>query len=152
MKIGQMFESKYLKKEDVGNGLTLTIRDVTVEDVSMEDQPQDNKPVMYFHEMKKGMVINKTNANLVIHYLGTDDTNAWLGQQIVLFDDPTVQFKGEMTGGIRIRPVQLNQQPATQTPAQVPPVSTSAVPAAGGRAAPSQPYNQNPAFDDDIPL
>lgn len=157
MKIGAMFESKYLKKEDVGNGITLTIRDIGIENVAMDNAPEDNKPVMYFHELKKGMVLNKTNANLLVHYLGSDDTQAWIGKQVILFDDPSVQFKGELTGGIRVRPVQLTQgQAVPQTPVQAPSVSTSEVPSGVQRPAPppsqAEPYTQNPAFDDDIPI
>lgn len=154
MKIGAMFESKYLKKEDCGHGIQVTIREVKIENVAMENQPADNKPVMYFHEHNKGMVLNKTNANLVVHYLGTDDTEQWIGKQIVLFDDPSVQFKGEMTGGIRVRGVQLAQgQPAQSAPVQAPPVSTSEVASGGQQAVPPSPNPQyNPAFDDDIPI
>jgi len=154
MRIGQAFPSSYLKKEDVGNGVNLTIKDVKVEDVGGNKDPADQKPVIYFHESDRGMTCNKTNAEIITQIMGTDDTDQWIGKQICLYDDPTIFFGGKITGGIRVRPVQLGQQPAIQTSAQPqrsqPPLEQTV----DGRAAPTfkSAPGDHPPFDDDIPF
>lgn len=160
MKIGQAFPSSYLKKEDVGHGLNLTIKDVRVEDVGGNNDPSDMKPVIHFHEVDRGMTCNKTNAELITQMMGTDDTDHWIGKQICLYNDPSIWFGGKQTGGIRVRPVQFNEQPAPQSSAQTPQRSQPPLSqGADGQAAPSfnNPHANaaqpaNPAFDDDIPF
>ncbi len=159
MKIGAAFPSNYLKKEDCGNGIMVTIKDIRVEDVGGNGDPQDSKPVVHFHESDKGMVINRTNAEIMTQAMGTDDTDGWIGKQIVLYNEPNIWFGSKQTGGIRVRPVQATGQPVPQAVGQVPPVSTSEVPPAAHQAAPpsfksapAQAGNPNPAFDDDIPF
>ena len=181
MKLGAMYESKYLKKEDVGDGMLVTIRAVQLENVALEGQPEDNKPVVYFNETQKGLVLNRTNGSLMIHYLGTDETDQWIGRQVVLYNDPTIQFQGKMVGGIRIRGADqaqtpamggqpgagavVPQPPASPAPAGSPPTfqnpqaqaAQQAAPqqasgTAPGTATPAPATGQNPAFDDDIPF
>lgn len=115
MKIGQMKTSKYLKKEDVGNGKLVTIAKIDQQDVSLENEPSEMKYVMYFRENivdgeNKGMVLNWTNIQLCARACGSEETDDWIGKQIVLFDDPNVSFGGKLTGGIRIRAPQNRQQ------------------------------------------
>jgi hypothetical protein len=155
MKIGAAFPSNYLKKEDCGNGIIVTVKDIRVEDVGGNGDPQDSKPVVHFHESDKGMVINRTNAEIMTQVMGTDDTDGWIGKQIVLYNEPNIWFGSKQTGGIRVRPA--TGQPAPQVPGQAPSVSTSVVPPGTPQAAPptfkSAPAPAgNPAFDDDIPF
>lgn len=123
MKIGQMKTSKYLKKEDVGNGKLVTIAKIDQQDVSLENEPTEMKYVMYFRENivdgeNKGMVLNWTNIQLCARACGSEETDDWIGKQIVLFDDPNVSFGGKLTGGIRIRAPQ--NQPKTPQQNYVP--------------------------------
>lgn len=103
MRIGEMKESKYLKKEDVGHGKLVTIISLDQQNVAMEDQPPDLKWIMHFREFQKGMVLNWTNIQLVAKALGTEETTEWIGKQVVVFEDPNVSYGGKVTGGIRIR-------------------------------------------------
>lgn len=168
MKIGQAFPSNYLKKEDVGDGLVLTIKDVKVEDVGGNNDPADMKPVIHFHEVDRGMTCNKTNAEIITHIMGSDDTDLWIGKQICLYNEPSIFFGGKMTGGIRVRPAQSMAQPAAQGAsgvAQPPPQANPAQaappnpapnfqnPSAAAATAQAGATNApNPAFDDDIPF
>ena len=121
MKIGEMKESKYLKKEDVGDGINVTIQRIDRQDVSLENQPEELKYILYFQEAinghHKGMVMNWTNIQLCAMAAGTEETDEWVGKQIQLYNDPTISFGGKITGGIRIRPVEKpgNQTPSSQT-------------------------------------
>ena len=156
MKIGAAFPSNYLKKEDCGNGILVTVKEVRVEDVGGNGDPQDAKPVVHFHETDKGMVINRTNAEIMTQAMGTDDTDGWIGKQIVLYNEPNIWFGSKQTGGIRVKPAQAMGQPVPQPSGQASTVSTSEVPPGAQAAppsfksAPAQPVN--PAFDDDIPF
>tara|TARA_B100000949_G_scaffold112246_1_gene99397 strand:+ start:1019 stop:1618 length:600 start_codon:yes stop_codon:yes gene_type:complete len=96
MKMADMFPSKFLKAAELDGNLTLTIKTVLQEDLG-----EQLKPVAYFLETKKGLVINRTNAN-TISALHGQDTDAWAGNQITLFATE-VDFKGQTTLAIRVR-------------------------------------------------
>lgn len=102
MKIGQMMESKFLKKEDVEQPKLVTIKGFSQANAGRDDAP-DMKWTMSFREFDKPMVMNSTNLQLAAQALGSDDTDHWIGKQIVLYNDPNVQFQGKLIGGIRIR-------------------------------------------------
>ena len=129
MRIGEMKETKFLKKEDAGQGKLVTIKSLEQHNVAMDDQPEELKWVIYFNEFSKGMVLNWTNIQLIAKALGTEETNDWAGKKIVIFEDENVSFGGKLVGGIRCR-------------APRPGAST---------AQPDQPKESDP-FDDGIPF
>jgi hypothetical protein len=51
------------------------------------------------------MVLNSTNAQLIARITGHDQDieRNWIGQPIILFDDPNVSYGGKLVGGIRVR-------------------------------------------------
>jgi hypothetical protein len=115
MHISQLSQSRFLKKEDVGNGMNLTISHITEEEIGTEDEPKRGF-VLHWREQEKPMCINVTNANIIAGILGTEETDEWAGQVICLYNDPSVMYKGKRTGGIRIRPAGAVQQPAQMRP------------------------------------
>lgn len=126
MKIGQMMESKFLKKEDCEPPKLVTIRGFSQQNAGRDDSPE-MKWTMSFIEMSKPMVMNSTNLQLCAQALGTDETNDWIGKQIVLYNDQTVQFQGKLIGGIRIRAKRRAAAPVqsaapTYTPPTAPPM------------------------------
>jgi hypothetical protein len=133
MKIGQMMDSKFLKKEDVDPPKLVTIRGFSQQNAGRDDAPE-MKWTMSFIELSKPMVMNSTNLQLAAQALGSDDTDHWIGKQIVLYNDPSVQFQGKLIGGIRIRAPK--KRPGTQ-----------AAPAPATVTA-----EADEAFDDDIPF
>jgi len=101
MKTSELKQSKYLKKEDCGaDGILVTITGLKQENVAMDNKPEDLKWLISFRECKP-MVLNGTNTALIEKALGTDETDDWIGKQIVLFNDENVSFGGEIVGGIR---------------------------------------------------
>ena len=102
-KISQMLNSKYLKKDDVGDGVLVTFRDFKHVNVAQEDSPADMKWVAYFNELEKPLVMNGTNLQVAAAAMGSEDTDDWLGKKIVLYTDPNVSFGGKLVGGIRLR-------------------------------------------------
>lgn len=103
MRIGDMKESKFLKKEDVGHGKLVTITSLEQQNVAMEDQPSELKWIVHFREFQKGMVLNWTNIQLISKALNTEETNDWIGKQVVVYEDANVSYGGKITGGIRVR-------------------------------------------------
>jgi hypothetical protein len=111
MKITQMMGGKYLKKDDCIPDLLLTIRGFEEENVAPDDKPREMKWVMYFEETDKGLVMNSTNLQLAAIALNSQDTDDWVGQKIVAFNDPAVQYAGKITGGVRLRPPRQAKKP-----------------------------------------
>ncbi len=135
MKIGQMKESKYVKKEDCGEGgIIVTIANLTNENVALESAEPEHKWVLHFKEAVKPLILNMTNIELCAHACGSEETDDWIGKQIILYNDPNVSYAGKVTGGVRIR---KNQQ------------------AAAPKAAAPKEYDERnppPADDSDIPF
>lgn len=103
-KASQMIESKYLRKEDLdGSEVIVTITKIGQGNVAMEDQPQDLKWMIRFKEFPKPMVLNSTNIQLLVKACDSDDTDDWLGKEVILYVDDNVSFGGKLVGGIRIK-------------------------------------------------
>ncbi len=135
MRMSQAFPTKYIKAEDIGNHRpTVIIADVKMEDVGDNEM----KPVVYFHGKEKGMVLNKTNAEMIAHLYG-DETDAWRGQSVDLYTT-MVQFQGRPTLGLRVM-APAPQMPAHQNgpaPRPVHPAPNPNAPPASDFAQPSQ--------------
>lgn len=101
-RVGEMIESKFMKKEDVGTGKLLTLRSVKQENVAMKDQAPELRWCAMFDSFDKPMVLNSTNLSLFERALGSDNTDDWVGKPVVLFNDENVSFGGVVTGGIRV--------------------------------------------------
>lgn len=102
MKVADMFPSKWLKKEDVANPVTATIARITQEEMNDDGGGKVLKHIVYFNGNIKPMVLNKTNALIVSTFLG-DDPSTWVGRSVEIYADPTIQMKGKITGGLRMR-------------------------------------------------
>lgn len=98
-----MIPSKYVKKGDVGVGVLWTVNRIEQVNVAKEDEAPELKWVLHFAETEKGLALNKTNIQRLEKIFGSDDTDDWMGKQVVLFWDETVEYMGEMKGGIRVR-------------------------------------------------
>lgn len=95
--IGDYFPTKYLRAADIKVDTTVTI--ARIEDAIMGD---DTKPVVFFSEFEKGLVLNKTNGLHIAQLLGSEKFSEWVGKQITLCQMP-VQFKGEVIQAIRVK-------------------------------------------------
>src|SRR3990167_8852041 len=102
-KVHDMIESKFLKKEDVGDGVLATISNVDQQNVAMQGAGPEMKWCLHFEEVDKPLVLNSTNIQLCKSILASDDTDDWLGKKVVLYTDPNVSYGGKLIGGIRIR-------------------------------------------------
>lgn len=105
MDIRSTFPSKYLGSADLSHmpsrSIKLTIAKVTIEELQNRDREPEQKPIVYFERAKKGLVLNKTNANKIGQHFGWN-TDAWVGQQIELYIAEVEAF-GETVEAIRVR-------------------------------------------------
>ena len=121
MKISELSESKYLKKEDVMPPMTVTISGIMMENLAQQGQPPEMKAVLQFSEAVKPMVMNPTNAQLIAHINGSEETDDWIGQKITLHNDPSISYSGRLTGGIRVVMPQVQAAqaaPQSENPAE----------------------------------
>ena len=98
MKILSCFPSKYLKAADIGERkITATMDYVALEDIGEPDP----KPILYFNNCAKGMVLNKTNAKTIMTAYG-EETDNWRGKTIILFA-AMVDFRGDTVEALRVK-------------------------------------------------
>ena len=90
----------YLRKEDVSGPTTTTIEDVRSVAVPNADR---KKLVVWFREIAKPLILNKTNTRKMVDIFRSTDTSTWRGQ-ITLYVEASVQYGGILVGGIRIQP------------------------------------------------
>lgn len=101
-KISQMVDSKYLKQHDAEDDTIVTVAKVGQANIAKDGEPQDIKWMIRFKEFDKPMVLNRTNISLLGNFLG-DDTDDWIGKQVIMYNDESIQFQGKVTGGLRFK-------------------------------------------------
>ena len=104
--INQMVQSKYLKGSDVPDPIIVTVAKVGKVNMAKEDEQPEMKWAIRFQELQKPMVLNATNIHIAAKVLGSDDTDDWMGKEIVLYFDPNVSFGGQLVGGLRFRGIE----------------------------------------------
>ena len=100
MRVSDLFPSRYIKAGDVIEPQIVAIRELQVEEIG-QGKDAENKPVLYFHNRQKGLVLNVTNARTIEDAYGIE-TDAWPGKSIELFSTK-VDFKGDRVDGVRVR-------------------------------------------------
>ena len=114
MKFGELKNSKYLTKEDCGDGIVVTFTRFYQDNVSSPGQPADIKWIAELAEDCKDWVLNPTNGALIARFLGSDDSDDWIGKKVVAYNDETVMFAGEVKGGIRVRRYEAPEKPSAE--------------------------------------
>lgn len=104
MRRDDAFPSNYLKADTAevpedGHAI-YTIKCVEMRTLGQGKDAQD-KPVVFFEETAKALVLNKTNWGLIGRAIGSDDTDHWEGKKIALYSTD-VQYGGDMVRGIRV--------------------------------------------------
>lgn len=132
--ISEVYQSNsdFLKADDIGaNFWTVTINKVDMK--NFDDGSR--KLFVMFNDIDKGLVLNKTNADMIGGLYG-HNTDAWVGRQIMLFTMP-VDYQGKKVNAIRVRgpaPAQNSpMQPSHQRPLNQP-AQQSYAQASGGSA------------------
>lgn len=96
MNINAAFPGTYLKAGDLqGRRVTVTMSHVNIEELGGE-----HKPVLYFEGKERGLVLNKTNANIIAELHGPE-TDDWVGHKITIYP-ARVEFQGKIVDAIRV--------------------------------------------------
>lgn len=144
-KISEMLPSNYLKQSDFPQDYVVTIRSIERKNIAMDGKPAEYKWLAEFAEFEKPMVLNSTNIQLMGKACNSDDTDDWIGKQVIVYVDENVSFGGELVGGLRVR---KHKQAAPAVPKAAGPRPAPATrPAAG--VGPGM--EDRPDVDDDVP-
>jgi hypothetical protein len=111
--INDAFPSAYIKASDLqGKSVIVTINRIEFEPVG---QKREMKPILYFDNKDKGLVLNKTNANKIISITGSSDTEDWAGQSIIIYPTET-SFQGDTVECVRVKSAPANGRKAVPVP------------------------------------
>lgn len=96
--IHELFPKRYLDVTDLGDKQYTLIMD----EVRIEEMGKDRKrnPVLYFKNAKKGLVLNRTNGEIIGKLYG-DQTGLWRDRRITLYVTEVKAF-GQMQDVIRV--------------------------------------------------
>jgi hypothetical protein len=97
MKISKIYQSKYLNAADMNEEQ----HRFTIEGVDVEAFPEGSKPSIRLKGEDKRFVLNRTNANAIAAVYG-DDTDGWIGKDIVLFPTTANDSHGKPVPAIRV--------------------------------------------------
>lgn len=99
MNINELFPRRYASAEELqGKEVTLTIFRVALEKMRPNAQsPEMQKLVVYFSPAGKGVVVSKTLAHQIADLTGSEETDDWRGQTIVLYPEATTVAGKHMT-------------------------------------------------------
>ena len=94
-------QSRFMSAADFPQEKKLRIKNVTVESVRGNSGRQEEKPVAWFTNHKKGLVLNATNRRTLQAALG-DDMEKWANAIIIVFPTHT-DYAGKTVGALRVR-------------------------------------------------
>ena len=91
-----------MRASDITQPATIVIERIQ-EEIVGQGADQQAKLVLYPGGSPRGIVLSKTTLSQLVEILGSDDTDAWIGQSVEVFNDPSVMFGAKRVGGIRFR-------------------------------------------------
>jgi hypothetical protein len=116
MKVSEVTGGDLLKAADLGDAeVPVVIAEVSLKEFKNDAGGTDKKFLITFQNKKKGLVANKTNSKRIAKMYG-EDTDDWIGKEIVLYVDHEVTFGSDMVSAIRVR----GPQKITSGPQEVP--------------------------------
>jgi hypothetical protein len=124
--VNQMLRSKYLGKQDLPQPVIAHIRGVAMEPPGRNGE--DPGWLMFFSELRKPLKLNNTILKYIAEVAGPE-SDRWIGLKCKVYVDHTVQFAGQMVGGVRLQVARSNRV----APAQV---AQQMFTGAGGQAGP----------------
>lgn len=104
MKLSEMYPSKYLRGADLSAPVKVTIAKIQPERLYTPGVGEVDGWVLYCERASKGVVLSKGLALSIAQALGADDTDEWIGKQIVLYPQP-MRVAGRDLVAIRARAV-----------------------------------------------
>jgi hypothetical protein len=92
MKLDQLFPTRYATGADLnGKAFTFTVAAVSMEQMhSQPGKPAEAKPVLYFKETQKGIVLTRPLAMQIAEILRSTDTDEWTGKKVTIYPQPLI--------------------------------------------------------------
>jgi hypothetical protein len=118
----KVFKSDHLGSADLeemledGKRLVFTIKEVKQEYEARVAGKKIDANIAYFNEGIKPLVLNATNSKQMVKFTGSKFVEDWSGTMIELYIDSSVRMKGEIVGGVRIKPAQPTRNKAELIP------------------------------------
>ena len=140
----ERFPSKYLKAADIDVDYEVTIASTETEMFKEDDGTQVKKTLVWFQELDKALMLNRTNDGLIVAQHGDDDAG-WVGKTIVLSVED-VTYKGKVVPAIRVK------RPARAVVPRKPLPAGKRLPASQAHAPQSETEAADAAADDNVPL
>jgi hypothetical protein len=113
--IEDFYPNKFLKPANVEEDLTVTIDEVGADTIQDDDGTKKKKPILYFKEQVKPLILNRTNFVRIAELAG-NETDDWHGTKLILYAD-TVSMRGKSVATIRVRPAPKAKAAAAAEPA-----------------------------------
>ena len=118
-----LYGTRFLSAAEVKKPVTAIIERIDEESFARPGEATRTKKVLYVHGGKKGIVLNKTNANSLASAFGKTFP-AWVGQRVTIKAEPTT-FAGKTTMGLRLYPANAAAAPVAPTPSKPTPSGSS---------------------------
>jgi hypothetical protein len=118
MNVSKYRKPHWLKKENCDQLIKLIITAAEERGYPNSDPDAETKVVLDLENEvgdKFRFSLNASNLEAIAKQFG-DETDGWIDQEIWLRHDPTIEYKGEVRGGIRVIPAaEVPGNPATQS-------------------------------------
>jgi hypothetical protein len=109
MYFDQMKESPFLSWFDsTEEGQTVTISHYEKVEIERTDGDKEIKWAVYFQEKEKALLLNNTNRKM-LGQLFNGQVEQSIGQKVTLYYRDDIEFKGELTKGLRLRKYKITQ-------------------------------------------
>lgn len=96
--VDKHFKVKNLPAQEEGTCCVFTMKEVKPEEIG---SGKDVRPVLYFVEDPRGLVLNTTNYSGIATKIGSANTDDWVGKKLKIWIDWTISFNGNK-GGMRV--------------------------------------------------
>ena len=121
-------ESRFITQHDVEPPVLVTIKSFEEINVAKPGAEEEFRWCVWFREFDKPMTLNSTNGQIIAAIIGNDELDNAIGQNVVLYRDPTISFGGRVMGGIRIRAPKKGYKAPEPLPEQETPPDDSDIP------------------------
>lgn len=109
---------RYMKQDDTTeDGMVCEITGVVQENVAGEGKPLEMKWVLQL-KGQKPLVLNKVNIGRLTTAFKTNNSDEWIGQSILVYVDPDVEFGGKVVGGLRLKAVKKTKATKPEPPTE----------------------------------
>ena len=130
--LDQAYGSRFLGVVDIGPNKKVRTKLLKVRMEPVKDRETGKarkRPLVYFENIEKPLVLNTTNKNILVAALGKSPAG-WLNASVGILVDPNVSFGGKIVGGVRLRvllpPAAAAKPAAKPAPKTKPPAAAAA--------------------------